>query len=1490
MTKSQTQTKNFFDLIGFKNYSKKLLNLQISDNFVTKTLVGESKNLLQINFISDNFFHPADLLPLYQYCQKINYTHADLVNDLAHIEFTIKYTFAANKSKMQSFLCKYTLDICKLLYEVKLSQNEVRFFESDKILEIFSSDVKKIKIISTHQLEIIKILNSFGFNDFSLRFSTANNNIYNNLSFLKKPVEKDVKPKKYFNNSKITNFNANDYPLADFAAVLNQTGTFLLQGQIISMQKRFASKSNNPYWEIYATDWDITLKFWGYDNDFFDYNDFKVNDFVNIYCQVKSSRSRRSSASLAFADDSQVFSIIKLSQCEPLFGRNISSNDKKRIELCAHSKMTPQDSICNATDYIDFAVKNKMPAVSILDYNSIQAFPAIANHPDVKAKKIKPIYGFQVDLIDDRDVSMVTQTYHGDALLFANQKYCAFDLETTGLHANYRDVIEFGAVLFETDDFGHVNNNAIQRIQFFIKCDYPLPANIIAHTNITDEMLAKSGLDHHVAAKKIKSIISERILIAHNASFDLNFLNSFFTKYGESLVKNTVLDTLWMARYFYKEFKRHTLEFVCQKLGVEYDTVAAHRADYDANVLFQVFANFFLPAIAKELSDQEKTVDALQNIFAPSLHTRNFGNRISILAKNKAGLKTLYKLLSIAHTDDIVPISPQSYFGIPKLNVKSLLQHKNNDILIASSALKGKIMKAALNLPFTMALEQLELYDYLEVPTPKALSHLAAQNSFSKSDIQQLILQLVKLAQNANKLACAVSDSYYLHPWHKKYRLPFIFTKGLRGRYHEYFSFALKNEIECERVTLSDKHQQLKETINREIANIPHVYFCCANDLIKQFDFLSEQQKNLLIYEHPDQINQQIEYFDPLVRGLHAPTKFADAYEKILSIVNDKFKQIYHDSPHKMFHERLEQELSAIKKYKYEVIYYLSYLLTNNSKKSNYLVGSRGSVGSSFVAFLLGITEVNPLAPHYYCDSCDFCEFPSTDKYKCGFDLPIKKCPHCQRTLLSNGHNIPFATFLGFNNEKTPDIDLNFSGEYQQQAHNYMQSVVGKENIFRAGTITTYADKMAENLVCDLWDFLFLIFPQSTRTRADLMLWKTFITDCKRSSGQHPGGLIVIPDSYDIYDFTPCNYPADKINSEWKTTHLPFESLHDSLLKLDLLGHDDPTVLKHLHDLTKKNPETISFADPKVLALFNSINSIKYAHKLPLKLDVAAIALPEFGTQLARQMLVETKPQSFADLVKISGLSHGRNVWKSNLRDLVYVNKEKQLQDVMGCRDDIMIDLINFGVPQAVAFKVMESVRKGYGVSSEHLKVLQDSKVPEWYISACQKINYLFPKAHATAYVIMAWRIAYYKLYYPLQFYCAHLSIRFNIYDYECLIANDINFLYQQFNHYNKLAYKNVKNRELALLSEVLLEIYARGIKIKSIDLQKSLINEFVIDLADNALIPPLCAIDSLGNIAAKNIVDERNANGKFASFLDLTNRVKLNAKQRKEIEKFKII
>lgn len=1120
----------------------------------------------------------------------------------------------------------------------------------------------------------------------------------------------------------------------------------------------------------------------------------------------------------------------------------------KRVELHIHSKMSAMDATGTMMDYAKYAKALGMKALAITDHGVVSGYPDAQKA--AKKTGLKMLYGCEFYLVDDQ-----LEYIKNDSDIELNKaNYVVFDLETTGLSCRYNRIIEFGAVRIE-------KGVEVARLDILINPGVPIPKKITKITKIDDKMVKNQPTFEQVK-DKILDFVKDSILISHNADFDVPFLNEALVRMNEQPLKNPVIDTLALSRYMFPNSRNHRLGTLCRNFDVIYDDDDAHRADYDASVLNDVWQVMLVSLTKENKHLRHKDLKELKTTNDMLKHIHPF--HMIALAKNYDGLHDLYRLVSKAHIDYLAEVPK-----IPRSEVNKL----RTNLLIGSACFNSDVFENASHKNLDTLKKTIAFYDYIEIQPLANYSYLLNRGNFeTQEELINILKDIVSIADELNIKVCATGDVHYCFEKDKIFRDVYISAKGLGGVYHP-LNLNPYNKPDIPNYENPDQH------------------FLSTDEMLEAMSFLGEEKAYEVTVTNTNIIADSIEAMVPLPND-HLYTPTIENCENLLrEMCYENAHKLYGDVLDDYIVKRLEVELNGIISNGYSVIYYIAHKIIKKANDDGYLVGSRGSVGSSFVATMSNITEVNPLPPHYRCPKCRHLQW-SKDEYpdiKSGFDLPDKVCPICGEKMIGDGQNIPFETFLGFKAEKTPDIDLNFPGDYQARAHDYTKVLLGEQNVFRAGTIETVADKTAFGYARGYFERLGQ--DPDKISRAKISYIASGCVDVRRTTGQHPGGIVVIPKEYEVYDFTPVQYPANKPDASWKTTHFDFRSMHDTILKLDLLGHVDPVALKMMADLTGIDVKTIPMNDPNVLSLFSSPDALKMDGNY-LNQKTGALAIPEFGTDFVRGMLESTNPKTFADLVIISGLSHGTDVWNGNAEKLIESNIAT-LQDVIGCRDDIMTYLIAKGLPSDISFAIMEDVRHGYGLKEEYVQIMLANNVPQYYIDSCNKIKYMFPKGHATAYVMMAVRVGYFKVYYPLEFYATFFSVRSDQWDIETMIKGKQAIIKRldELKAKSKSKFEKLTPKEDAILKtlQVAVEMVQRGYKFENLDLYKSDAKNFVVNHENKSLIPPFVVIDGLGESAAFSVIEARKE-GHFTSKEDLLRRTKLNGTNVKDLESLGVL
>ncbi|MCP0886030.1 PolC-type DNA polymerase III [Ligilactobacillus sp. WILCCON 0076] len=1084
--------------------------------------------------------------------------------------------------------------------------------------------------------------------------------------------------------------------------------------------------------------------------------------------------------------------------------------DQKRAELHVHSNMSMMDATNSITTFVEQAAKWGQKAIAITDHGTLQAFPEA--HSAGLKNNVKILYGVEANIVDDG-----TPIAYNDAPINLKEAtYVVFDTETTGLSANYDKVIELAAVKMR-------DGEVLERFEQFIDPGHPLSRTTIELTSITDDMVKGSKSEKEVF-EMFQDFCKDTIIVGHNATFDVDFMNIGYDRHGLPAITQPWIDTLPLGRFLYPDMKRFTLDTLARRLKVELEH--HHRAIYDAEATGYIYY-----AMLKDAENNYgiKLHSQLnEHIGENEAYKSEHPFHAIVMAKTQAGLKNLFKMASEGMT--------QYFYRVPRVP-RSILDKYREGLIVGSACASGEVFTAMMQKGYAIAREKARYYDYLEIqPKPLYAGLLERELVKDTKQLEDIIKNMIKLGHELGIPVVATGDVHFLNKEDAVYRKILIHSQGGAN------------------------------PLNR-LKQLPDAHFRTTDEMLAEFSFLDEQTAKEVVVDAPNQVVNWCEEISPVKDKLYTPN-MPGAKDDIRNLTLNKAHELYGETLPKIVQDRLDKELKSIIGNGFSVIYLISQKLVYKSNKDGYLVGSRGSVGSSLVATMTGITEVNPLPPHYHCPKCKYSHFYEKGEYGSGFDLPDKNCPNCDTMLIKDGQDIPFETFLGFKGNKVPDIDLNFSGDYQPIAHNYTKVLFGENNVYRAGTIGTVADKTAYGYV--------KAYERDTEqsfNTAEVDRLAKGATGVKRTTGQHPAGILVVPDTMEIYDFTPIQYPADDLTATWRTTHFDFHSIHDNILKLDILGHDDPTMIRMLQDLSGIDPKTIPTDDPGVMSLFSGTDIL---HVTPEQIQskTGTLGVPEFGTRFVRGMLEETHPSTFAELLKISGLSHGTDVWLGNAEELIK-NGTVTMPKVIGCRDDIMMDLIHDGVESDIAFKIMESVRKGKGIPDEWQKQMRDADVEEWYIGACLKIKYMFPKAHAAAYVLMALRIAYFKVYYPLVYYAAYFSVRADDFDLVSMAHGKETVKARMKEISDKGTDASTKEKNLLTVLELANEMLERGFEFKMVDLNRSSASDWLIE--GNSLIAPFSAIPGLGVNVAKQIVAAREEQ-EFLSKEDLSKRGKVSS------------
>jgi DNA polymerase-3 subunit alpha (Gram-positive type) len=1103
--------------------------------------------------------------------------------------------------------------------------------------------------------------------------------------------------------------------------------------------------------------------------------------------------------------------------------KRMDNAEVKRVELHMHTQMSQMDAMASATDLIKRAMSWGMKAIAITDHGVVQSFPEAhkllgRDNPDMKV-----IYGVEAYLAPDKKPSVTNPK--GQSI---DTTYCVLDLETTGFSPVTEKITEIGIMKYK-------DGKIIDQFSTFVNPEKPIPAKVIEVTNITDDMVKDAETIEKVFPKMLE-FIEGSVLVAHNAAFDINFLKHNAKVLGYDF-DFTYVDTLTLAQELFPDFKTYKLGRIAKNLGIKVEV--AHRALDDVDTTVKVFK-----IMLEKLKDRGvKTLEDIDILGSDEEAKKEEFKKLKtyhaiIFAKNYEGLKNLYRLVSISSLD--------YFYKRPRI-LKSLFKKYSEGLILGSACSEGELFQSILLGKSDEEIEAIaEEYDYMEIQPLGNNDYLVRQEQVpDKEYLKEINRRIVALGEKLNKPVVATGDVHFLDPEDEIYR------------------------------RILEAGQGFKDADNQA-----PLYLRTTEEMLAEFSYLGREKAYEVVVKNTNIIADMCEKISPISPDKATP-HIEGCEQTIKDITFGKAHELYGDPLPELIQSRLDRELDSIIKNGFSVMYIIAQKLVWKSNEDGYLVGSRGSVGSSVVAYMTGITEVNALPAHYRCPKCKYSDF-SDHGVKLGFDLPDKECPVCGEQLAKDGIDIPFETFLGFNGDKEPDIDLNFSGEYQAKAHRYTEVIFGKGTTFKAGTIGTIAEKTAFGYVKKYFEE-----KNITVNKAEILRISRGCTGIKRTSGQHPGGIIVVPKGREIFEFCPVQHPADDPTSDIITTHFDYHSIDQNLLKLDILGHDDPTVIRMLQDLTGVDPQTIPMDDKATMSIFSSTEALGVTPQ-QINSKVGTFGVPEFGTKFVRGMLLDTKPKTFMDLICISGLSHGTDVWLGNAKDLIDDGVITSISEAVCTRDDIMVYLIKQGLQPNTAFKIMETVRKGKALKDpkfpEFEAQMRECGVPEWYITSCKKIKYMFPKAHAAAYVMMAFRIAWFKVHIPKAYYTAFFTIRAKAFDAEFMIYGKEKVKEKMKEIENLGNAAGPKDKDMYDDLELVLEMYERGIKFLPIDLYKSHATKFQIE--EDGIRPPINSIAGMGNVAAEGIYNAAQEEP-FSSIEDIRKRAKVGNAAIESLKKF---
>jgi len=1352
------------------------------------------------------------------------FTHAikEEFKDIAHVDwhFTIQ-----NTSNQDEHVIKYfghCIEHTALSPKVKGQLKQKRLIMSGNVLKVMTSnDIERNHFDKVCNGSLVKAFQKCGFDIDKVIFETDDSNRDEDLASLEAHIQEEDQQSAKEATEKIEKIKAEKAKQQDnngssvekcqigkpihvenikpIETIIEEEFKVAIEGVIFDINIK-ELKSGRHIVELKVTDYtdSLVLKMFTRKNKD-DLNHFKalsVGKWVRAQGRIEEDTFVRDLV-MMMSDIEEIKKTPKQDKAE-----------EKRVEFHLHSSMSQMDGIPNISAYVNQAAAWGHKAIAVTDHNVVQAFPDA--HSAAEKNGIKMIYGMEGMLVDDG----VPIAYKPTDRNLKEATYVVFDVETTGLSNQYDQIIELAAVKVKDGEI-------IDKFERFSNPHEKLSETIINLTHITDDMLVDAPEIEEVLTE-FKEWVGDAIFVAHNASFDMGFIDTGYERLGFGPSTNGVIDTLELSRTINTEYGKHGLNFLAKKYGVE--LTQHHRAIYDTEATAYIFIKMVQQMKELGVTNHKDINKKLSNEDA---YKRARPTHVTLIVQNQDGLKNLFKIVSASLV--------KYYYRTPRIP-RSLLNEYREGILVGTACDEGELFTAVMQRDQSEVEKIAKYYDFIEVQPPKLYQDLIDRELIRDTEtLYEIYDRILKAGESTGIPVIATGNAHYLF---------------------EHDAIARKILIAS----------QPGNPLNR--STLPEAHFRTTDEMLDEFHFLGEDKAYDIVVKNTNELADRIEKVIPIKDQLFTP-RMEGANEEIRELSYTNAKKLYGDDLPQIVIDRLEKELDSIIGNGFSVIYLISQRLVKKSLDDGYLVGSRGSVGSSFVATMTEITEVNPLPPHYICPHCKTSEFFDDGSVGSGFDLPDKTCETCGGELIKEGQDIPFETFLGFKGDKVPDIDLNFSGEYQPHAHNYTKVLFGEDKVFRAGTIGTVAEKTAFGFVKGYLN------DQGIHKRgAEIDRLVKGCTGVKRTTGQHPGGIIVVPDYMDIYDFTPIQYPADDQSASWMTTHFDFHSIHDNVLKLDILGHDDPTMIRMLQDLSGIDPKTIPVDDKETMQIFSSPASLGVTEE-DILCKTGTFGVPEFGTGFVRQMLEDTKPTTFSELVQISGLSHGTDVWLGNAQELIR-SGICDLSSVIGCRDDIMVYLMYAGLEPSMAFKTMESVRKGKGLTDEMIDAMKANDVPDWYLDSCLKIKYMFPKAHAAAYVLMAVRIAYFKVHHPLYYYAAYFTIRASDFDLITMIKDKESIKNTVKDMYSRYMDLGKKEKDVLTVLEIMNEMAHRGFKMQPISLEKSQAFDFIIE--DDTLIPPFIAVSGLGENVAKRIVEARE-DGPFLSKEDLNKKAGLSQK-----------
>ena len=1479
----------FFKSIGFDD---------VIDVDVEKVILKKSTETFNVYLHSKEFIEPNIIDKLLK-CAK------EGINKEKKCNVVIKYDELTDDEILKTF--NYIIE--KLIQNTPSlsSLKEANITLEDYLITLEVATKVDIELIKTKSKYLISELKKYGIDNIDI---TCELNEEKNLK-----IKNEIREVKESNNIIVNDDNPIilgkhlDGDITKIDDLVSEVNSVIVEAYVFDLEAKSFEKTNIVNLKISDNTNSILAKFFVRDSE----------DFNKICKKIKTGKWYRFHGYVKY-DNYAKDLLLNINSIESIKSKDNTIIDDapiKRVELHTHTMMSAMDGVIDAKKLVNTAYNMGMKAIAVTDHNCVQSFPDLfhavcdINKGKEKEDRFKVLYGAELNIVND-DVDIIFQNKEYDLM---DQEYVVFDTETTGFYAGSDQMIEIGAVKIK-------NGEITDRFDELINPSRKLPEKIVELTAITDDMLKDCDNEENVTKRFLKWA-NDLPMVAHNAKFDISFMKAACSKYNLGDFNYTVLDTMSMARMLYPSWINHKLSTLVKNLEVPWDEDKHHRGDYDAEGTAIAFYK-----MCKTLCDRNitTTTKILEDVDMESLVKFARPFHATLLCKDRVGLKNLFKIISIANTKYLYKNEQPK---IPRKEVEKL----RKGLLIGSGCINGEVFDKASSLDDEELVNMMNFYDYIEVQPVSVFSHLIGSNQvFSNSyDAEERIKKIIRVAKDAGKMVVATGDVHNLtkedliyrkiiinqkfngklHPLNRRgMEIPNMYLKTTNEMLDE-FSFLDKkiaNEIVIENTNkIADMCEEIEVIINTHGIPFAPKIANSKEDLTKLvYDKAKELYGDVMPYHLEERIALEL-YGQPLIDAVKINISddidkmYSHLHEIILkgpsSVQNEIYLSLKKENTDNLTDDELKEsakkKMTAIIGANFDVIYLIAQKLVKHSNDEGYLVGSRGSVGSSFVAYLMGITEVNSLAPHYRCPKCKLTIFnneenePLGNEYKCGFDLPDKKCPECSTKMLKDGQDIPFQTFLGFNADKVPDIDLNFSDLNQASAHEYTKVLFGVDNVYRAGTIGTVAEKTAFGYVKGYLEDNNII-----KRQVEIERLSKGCTGVKRTTGQHPGGIVVIPGYMDVFDFTPYQFPAEDPTSAWRTTHFDYHAIDEDVLKLDILGHTDPTQLRMIQELTGDDVTKVPLDDKETMSIFTSTKALGVTNE-QIMCDTGTLGVPEFGTGFTIQLVKDTKPTTFAELVKISGLAHGTDVWLGNAQELIQKNVVP-FSKVIGCRDDIMVELMYGGLEPFKAFKIMEFVRKGKASKepetwAEHKELMKKANIPDWFIDSCQKIKYMFPKAHAAAYVTSAFRIAWYKVHKPAIYYVTYFSTRFDDFDLEVMI-NGYDAIKKKMLEIIGKGY-DATNKETSVLEtlRLALEATARGFKFGNIDLNKSDSKNFVLSDDEKTLICPFRTLDGLGDEVSKMIVKARNER-EFISIEDLQQRGKVSQTTIDKLRQLKVL